>query len=190
MMKMVLCLVLLVLSVLVLAANAKTISVDDNLVECPYANYTSIQEAINNATDGDIILVYYGTYKENVVINRTLNLTGIEMPVIDGMNKGDTIKIEADNCTISVFKIINSAGNWNLAGIYIASSNNVIFNNTISSNKGHGIGIYSGNNEIYSNTIYSTAGQVSASTQVEIRFTQTPYRTMAMDFIIIRQVTM
>ena len=31
----------------------------------------------------------------------------------------------------------------------------IIFNNTISSNKGHGIGIYSGNNEIYSNTIYS-----------------------------------
>ena len=155
MMKMVLCGVLLVLSVLVLVASAKTISVDDDLVECPYANYTSIQEAINNATDGDIILVYYGTYEENVVINRTLNLTGIGMPVIDGMNKGNTIKIEADNCTISGFKIINSAGDWNLAGIHIASSNNIIFNNTISSNKGHGIGIYSGNNEIYSNTIYS-----------------------------------
>ncbi|MDF2958058.1 MAG: Nitrous oxide reductase accessory protein NosD [Candidatus Alkanophagales archaeon MCA70_species_1] len=141
--------------VLVATASAKTITVDDDLSECPFANYTSIQDAINDATEGDIIQVYSGTYEENVVVNKTLNLTGIGMPVIDGMNKGNTIKIEADNCTISGFKIINSAGDWNLAGIHIASSNNLIFNNTISSNKGHGIGIYSGNNEIYSNTIYS-----------------------------------
>ncbi len=137
------------------SASAKTITVDDDLSECPYANYTSIQDAINNATEGDIIQVYSGTYEENVVVNKTLNLTGIGMPVIDGMNNGNTVKIEANNCTIKNFKIINSAGDWNLAGIHIASSNNIISNNTLSSNNGHGIGIYSGNNEVHSNTLSS-----------------------------------
>jgi len=142
--------------VLIANANASIITVDDDLIDCPYANYTSIQPAINNATDGDIILVYNGTYNENeVVVNKTLNLTGTGMPVIDGMNKGNTVKIESNNCTISSFRIINSAGDWNLAGIHIASSHNIISNNIISSNRGHGIGIYSGNNEIYSNTLSS-----------------------------------
>jgi parallel beta-helix repeat protein len=145
----------MVLLVATASASAKTITVDDDLKECPHANYTSIQAAINNATDGDIILIYNGTYSENVVVNKTLNLTGIGMPVIDGMNNGNTMKIEADNCTIKNFKVINSAGDWNLAGIHIASSNNIICNNTISSNKGHGIGIYSGNNKIYSNILSS-----------------------------------
>jgi len=139
----------------VASSSAKTITVDDNLSECPSANYTSIQPAINNATDGDIILVYSGTYSENVVVNKTLNLTGTGMPVIDVMNKGNTVKITSNNCTIINFKIINSAGDWNLAGIHIASSNNIISNNTISSNEGHGIGIYSGNSEIFSNTLSS-----------------------------------
>jgi len=146
---------LLVFIALVTTTSASTITVDDDLMDCPFANYTSIQPAINNATDGDTILVYNGTYRENVIVNKMLNLTGIGMPTIDGMNKGNTVKIEANNCMIKNFKIINSSSAWNIAGIHITSSNNIIANNTISSNNGHGIGIYSGTNEIYSNTLSS-----------------------------------
>jgi len=151
---LVLC-ILMALLVATASSSAKTITVDDDLKDCPTANYTSIQPAINNATDGDIILVYTGTYSENVVVNKTLNLTGIGMPVVDGMNKGNTVTITSNNCIIENFKVVNSAGDWNLAGIHIASSNNIISNNTISSNRGQGIGIYTGNNEIYLNTLSS-----------------------------------
>lgn len=147
--------ILLILIALVATANASIITVDDDLIDCPSANYTSIQPAINNATDGDTILVYAGTYKENVVVNKTLNLIGIGKPTIHGMQKGNTITITADNCTISNFKITYSASEWNLAGLYISSSNNIVYNNTISTNKGNGIFISGSNNTIYSNSISS-----------------------------------
>ena len=37
-------------------------------------NFTSIQEAINNASDGDIIFVRAYTYYENVVVNKSISL--------------------------------------------------------------------------------------------------------------------
>ncbi len=39
------------------SASMSIITVDDDLKKCPSANYTSIQPVINNATDGDTILV-------------------------------------------------------------------------------------------------------------------------------------
>jgi len=39
-------------------------------------NYTTIQSAINTANPGDTIFVYSGTYYENVLVNKTLNLFG------------------------------------------------------------------------------------------------------------------
>ena len=49
-------------------------------------NYTSIQDAIDNASDGDTIYVYSGIYYENVVINKRINLIGEDRngTIIDG----------------------------------------------------------------------------------------------------------
>jgi len=44
-----------------------------------YVKYSLIQEAINNATEGDTIFVSSGTYHEHVVVNKTVNLVG-KMP--------------------------------------------------------------------------------------------------------------
>jgi parallel beta-helix repeat protein len=140
---------------LVTAIDAKTITVDDDLSECPSANFTSIQAAINNAADGDKILIYNGTYRENVIVNKMLNLTGIGMPTVDGMDAGDVVTITADNCMLNHFEITNSSYEWNLGGLNIVSSNNTIANNIISSNAGNGIFIGKSNNTIYYNTISS-----------------------------------
>ncbi len=142
---------------LVTAIDAKTITVDDDLSECPSANFTSIQVAINNSADGDSILIYNGTYRENVVVNKMLNLTGIGMPVIDGMKNGNVINIVSNDCIIDNFKMTNgSYSDWDGGAVYINSQNNIIKNNTISYNRDTaGILIGRRNNSIYCNNIVS-----------------------------------
>ena len=39
-------------------------------------NFTKIQSAIDNASSGDTIFVYHGTYNETVVINKSITLLG------------------------------------------------------------------------------------------------------------------
>ncbi|HEX8599495.1 MAG TPA: NosD domain-containing protein [Chloroflexia bacterium] len=50
------------------AAKSRVWVVDDNKVECPRADYTSVQAAVNAAGPGDIIKVCPGTYMEQVTI--------------------------------------------------------------------------------------------------------------------------
>ena len=50
--------------------------VDDDLVQCPNAGFTTIQAAINAAAAGQTIQVCAGLYTENVDVNKALNLVG------------------------------------------------------------------------------------------------------------------
>lgn len=50
--------------------------VDDDLVECPSAGFTSIQDAVDAAQPGDTITVCSGTYAENVAVTETVRLLG------------------------------------------------------------------------------------------------------------------
>ena len=45
-------------------ASAATISVDDDKQDCPSAAYTSVQEAVNAASPGDVVAICPGTYEE------------------------------------------------------------------------------------------------------------------------------
>ena len=57
-------------------ASAKTWYVDDDLQDFSYADFTKIQNAVNIASPGDIIIVYNGTYPENIEVDKQLNLWG------------------------------------------------------------------------------------------------------------------
>ncbi len=50
-----------------------------------------VQDAINRASNGDEIHIERGRYVENLKVDRTVTLKGIDLPTIDGSNKGDTI---------------------------------------------------------------------------------------------------
>jgi len=52
------------------------------------ADYTKIQDAIDNASDFDTIFVFSGTYYETLIINKSINLLGEdrENTIIDGKN--------------------------------------------------------------------------------------------------------
>ncbi|UCF07649.1 MAG: right-handed parallel beta-helix repeat-containing protein [Thermoplasmata archaeon] len=126
---------------------ATTIIVDDDGTLGVDCNYTHIQWAIDNASDGDTIFVKNGTYYENVVVNKAINLTGEDRDttIIDGNGSEDVVRITADSVHLSGFTIINSGNqsswpNYD-AGIEIYSSkNNIIMGNNISNNMN---GIYS-----------------------------------------------
>jgi len=109
------------------------------------ADYTNIQEAINASPENYTIFVYSGTYYENIVINKTINLIGEETDstIIDGENIGDVIYIfEEGKANISGFTIKKSGNNS--VGININSNNNTITGNNISNNN---YGIYSTNSQ-------------------------------------------
>ncbi len=88
------------LLVLVGLASADTYIVDDNWAG---ADYSSIQDAVDAAADTDEILVHYGTYYENVVIDKQLSIVGNGTAgtyVIDETGV-DVIDVNHDNCNIS-----------------------------------------------------------------------------------------
>ena len=99
--------------------------------------YSTIQEAINNAKDGESIFIYNGIYNETIIINKTLNIIGEsnDKTIIDFKGniygEGYIFLISQDNCTIDGIQINNSKNIKNIIGIAIKSSNNKIINNTI-----------------------------------------------------------
>jgi parallel beta-helix repeat protein len=76
--------------------------------------FTKIQDAINSAISGDTIRVGNGTYYENVIIKKSINLIGKDRntTIIDANFDGSAIWIFANGTTISEFTIINSKEKW------------------------------------------------------------------------------
>jgi len=105
-------------------------------------DYTTIQDAIDNASDGDTIIVEYGTYYENVEVNKSVNLIG-KGAIIDGGDADNVVSITSDGVNISGFIIKNSG--YPDAGIFIHSDNVTVFNCSIMENI-HGIDCWLSNN--------------------------------------------
>jgi parallel beta-helix repeat protein len=107
-------------------------------------NYDKIQDAINNAIDGDTIFVYNDSspYHENVFIEKSINLIGEDKntTVIDGNNYGDVVRVSAfKKVKISGFTIQNSGDyvseyEFADAGISLWGSNAIIIGNNIRNN--------------------------------------------------------
>ncbi len=122
---------------------------DDYAIEDPTHKKT-IQAAVDNATSGDTVYVYNGTYNENVVVNKTINLPGEnrDTTIIQG-GLGDVVRITADWVNITGFTF--RSGGWNIgdAGIELDNVQNCrVFNNNAIYNGGYGIYLFnsSGNN--------------------------------------------
>ena len=78
-------------------------------------NYSKIQDAIDNAFDGDTVFVFDDSspYVENLIVDKSITLFGEnkDTTVIDGSNnkegEGDVIHINADGVTVQGFTIKN-----------------------------------------------------------------------------------
>jgi len=76
-------------------------------------NYTRIQDAIDNASDGDTVFVYNGTYFENINITKPLTLIGEQQhtTIIDGCQQDNVITVESNNVSVCGFTLKNGTDN-------------------------------------------------------------------------------
>ncbi len=134
------------------AAQAATITVGPE--GCDYA---SIQKAVEEANPDDTISVQSGTFKENVVVDKTLILRGTDSgsgkPVVDGKGVASAIILSADRITLEGFVVKNSG--FGKAGIEVKSDNNYIRNNLVTDNKWYGISLSDSDDNVITGNVVS-----------------------------------
>jgi len=118
-------------------------------------NYTTIQEAIDNASEGDTIFVYDDSspYVENIVINTTLSLVGEqkETTIINGSEEGNVIEVYADDVSITGFSILRNS--WSDDGLWVRANHTQVIGNIIN-NSGYGFKTYQTNNHVISQNVF------------------------------------
>jgi len=105
-------------------------------------NHTKIQEAINNASDGDTVFVYNGTYNERIYVNRSIDLIGENKynTIIKGLGFDNVVRIVNSSVTVQNFYINNSGHFVPDSGILIYGEiNNITIQNNIITNNNIGI---------------------------------------------------
>jgi parallel beta-helix repeat protein len=97
-------------------------------------NYTSIQSAIDNSSNGDSVFVFDDTspYYENICINKEIKVIGEDKnsTTIDGRKVHPVIRITANNSSIEQFTLRNTSFKWPEA-IDIGSSHDILVRNNI-----------------------------------------------------------
>lgn len=147
-------------------ASANTVIVPDD--------YSTIQEAINNANVGDTVFVRNGTYFESLTVNKRMTLVGEnrEGTAIDGKNATNTVSITSSGVAIQSFCIKGSY----VRGIFVNSNNITIQNCIVAENRQDGINVFSSqyctfeDNLFYGNHQAMDVGHSSQNNIVSNRF--------------------
>lgn len=136
---------------------SNTIYVDDDNTEGPWDGsmeypYQYIWEGIENANPNDVVYVFNGIYHENIVVYKSISLTGEDKDetIIECGGCCDVVTITANSVQLSGFTIKNSGDGINHAGVSVNSQNNTITVNNIVHNN-YGVRVIEPNNRIYLN---------------------------------------
>jgi hypothetical protein len=129
------------------------------------SEYPTIQTAVDAANPGDDIVVQKGTYNETIVIDKNVDLIGIDFPTIDGDSQEgnvNTIMVPylGDRAGKIEGFVITGGGRGPMGhGINAWDSSPTIVNNKITQNHHNSIGVHgremlSSKTKIYDNQIY------------------------------------
>jgi parallel beta-helix repeat protein len=148
----------LVIIILISIISIPAADASEYTVSPTSAEFYSIQTAINQAYPGDTVLVNSGTYRENLLLDKTINLVGIDSgggtPILAVETKESALEIIADGCSVEGFTFQNTDL---LNGIRIRSSENTLRNNSIL-NASVGIFLVSATkNTIYGNIVTNSS---------------------------------
>lgn len=138
-------------------------------------NYSKIQDAIDNSKENDTIIVFDGIYNESIVINKSINLVGLNKNSVFINANGSlyVFLIKSSYVNISGLTIQDSKigifvsgseflfNNFSGNNIFnnteavrlVNTSNNKILNNTIKSNNNFGIVLYESFNNIINDNL-------------------------------------
>jgi parallel beta-helix repeat protein len=154
-------------------------------------NFSSIQSAIDNSTNGDTIIIHPGEYNESVIINKTLTIigSGVQDTIILGYWLDVVVELCSNYTNISELSIVgygsysgllisgnyNTVSNcyfmWNVIGITFKESGyNSIINCTCFQNTGAGVYLGGGYQNLFkktncSNTIYGSGFNLWGATK-------------------------
>ena len=133
------------------------------------ADVTTIQGAINAASNGDTVLVAPGTYTETIDFKgKNITLTssgGASATTINGNSNGVVVQFQSGEGRQSVINGFTITGgsappnqviNWVAGGINVSNANPTITNNIIANNRGYGINVSAGSAYVAYNTITGT----------------------------------
>lgn len=111
-----------------------------------HADYSTIQRAINAATNGATIIIKNGSYNELIVINKTITLIGedknttiIHFNPDYQMSQVPILNISANNCSIENLQITLSNNSGSSIGILLINSKFNTIENNIITNVAEGI---------------------------------------------------
>jgi nitrous oxidase accessory protein len=136
-------------------------NINNNSIKINVHPGDSIQQAINNTNSGGTVTVYPGSYKENLVVDKSIVITSNEGESADTIIQAsdperDIFYVTADNVTISGFNITgakskagiryigfngNITGNklvYNKYGISLKNSRNILIKNNTALRNGYG----------------------------------------------------
>jgi len=152
--------------------------------------YSTIEDALNDANNGDTIEIHSGIYPAPLDVTKSVSLIGIGQPVIDAEGEGTAVIISADDVLFTGFTIRNTGQNNNyedsgiviqadrvtvedniledvLFGIYFANANDSIArNNTITGydldvpRRGDGIRVWFSTNVTLENNYVSVTRDI------------------------------
>ncbi len=133
-----------------------TVSASDIFVP---ENYTTIQQAVDNAEPGDTVIVAGGTYEENVEVNKRLTIESrngsADCVVRAKSTDSHVFKVSADYVSVKGFSMTGTT-RFEKAGIYLEANNCNITDNNIYDCE---VGIFLSNasaNNINNNTVSRT----------------------------------